>query len=307
MPKGTWQPNLSKPLADVLAEIGEVFPRAAEVVLAGEWRGSGRFCPAARYSLLVGGKRLRPALVILGAHATGMPRVSGHRLLSIAVAVEMIHTYSLIHDDLPCMDDDAIRRGAPTCHVAHGVADATWAGTALMVRAFQSLARGFFGTESLPVAARIMAEAAGFGGMVGGQWLDTELPASAVAPELFAEVHARKTAALIAGCCALGGLAGGSDDAAIRALCEYGSCLGRAFQAVDDLLDAMGDERMVGKRVGKDAAAGKLTAPSALGIEGTRTHVEGLAAQAVASLEPLSGPAIPLLRELAVQQSRRSN
>jgi geranylgeranyl pyrophosphate synthase len=292
----------------VLAEIGDAFGRFAERRVCGSWQGPSHLLPAARYSLLAGGKRLRPALVVLSAYATtDRPPATGDQLLSIAAAVEMIHTYSLIHDDLPCMDNDDRRRGAPTCHVVHGVPDATWAGTALLVGAFGSLSRGFSGTSRIPVAARVLGASAGLVGMVGGQWLDTELPGSGAPRAAFSEVHERKTSALIAGCCALGGLASSADDTTLDILHDYGRSLGLAFQAVDDLLDVTGDAEVMGKRAGKDAAAGKLTALAALGLDGAKRYADEMAARASACVAPLGGPATPLLQELTAYLGRRGH
>lgn len=306
MPKARWEPDLSRPLPEVRAEIRAVF-EGALARAADRLCDEGPFGPAARYSLLAGGKRLRPILVVLAAHAAGPSRAPTDRLLAVALAAEMIHTYSLIHDDLPCMDDDALRRGVSTCHVVFGVEAATWTGGTLLVAAFRLLREGFTDGAHLSAAARILADGAGFRGMVGGQWLDVELPRRGAPAGRFDEVHTRKTAALIAASCRLGGLAGGADDVGLNALWEYGICLGRAFQAVDDLLDTIGDEGTLGKGANKDAAAGKLTAPAALGVEGTRRYLDDLTGRAVEALASLRGPAVVLLRELVVDLSRRTN
>ncbi|MBN1424805.1 polyprenyl synthetase family protein [Candidatus Fermentibacteria bacterium] len=249
---------------------------------------------------------MRPSLIVLSAYSgSESPAIAGDSLLAIATAVEMVHTYSLIHDDLPCMDDDLMRRGIPTCHVAYGISDATWAGSALLIEAFVILAREFSASGCLPEAARVMGDAAGLEGMVGGQWLDTQLPGTGVSGDAFIEVHRRKTAALLQGCCTLGGLAGGVDEPAIVALRSFGECLGLAFQAIDDLLDVTGNERVVGKRVGKDAQAGKLTATATLGVEGARRYVDELIDLAMSALASLEGPAVPRLRDLAFHLGHR--
>ncbi len=305
MRKAPWPPDLSAPLDRVLSEIAEATEAALEEASSTGWVGSRRFLPPARYSLLSGGKRVRPGLVVLSAYAgTAAPRVSPEGLLAAAVAVEMMHTYSLIHDDLPCMDDDATRRGKATCHVRFGVDEATWAGASLLVASFASLQRACGDEQTLARAAQILGVATGFEGMVGGQWLDTVREDGCALPS-FEQVHRLKTASLMEACCRLGGVVAGCNEAVVEGLGGFGVHLGLAFQAMDDFLDATTDERTMGKRTGKDLSAGKITAVGALGVEGTRARVGALTQQAVASLGGLSGPAVPLLCDLARSLARR--
>lgn len=260
-------------------------------------------CPAdlleaLSYSLLAPGKRLRPALVVLAAEACG-----GGDPWPAACAVEMIHAYSLIHDDLPAMDDDDLRRGQPTCHKKFGEALAILAGDALQALAFQLLAEGY-PAATAAAGCRELARAAGAAGMVGGQAADLAWERSPVAAgertiEQLEFLHARKTGALIRASLRLGVLAAHADQPPSPALLErfddYGRCLGLAFQITDDLLDVEGHTEHAGKRVGKDAPRGKLTYPSLLGVDESRRRAERLGREARAALAPLGPAAEPLL------------
>jgi geranylgeranyl diphosphate synthase type II len=262
-------------------------------------------CPAVlmeamRYGLLAPGKRLRPLLVVLAAEAGG-GRASD--ALPAACAVEMVHAYSLIHDDLPAMDDDDLRRGQPTCHKQFGEALAILAGDALLTLAFQVLAESYAPATSAACCAQL-ARGAGAAGMVGGQvedlvW-DSRIapPGGRGTPATLADlegVHARKTGALFRSCLRLGLLAaqgerpGGPDPALRDGLDAYGHCFGQAFQITDDLLDVEGTQEQTGKRVHKDAARGKLTYPGFLGPAESRRLAEQLCRQAEAHLAPLGG------------------
>ena len=261
-----------------------------------------RLLEAMRYALLAPGKRLRPALVLLAAEAC-VGRAGWEAAAPAAVAVEMIHAYSLVHDDLPAMDDDDLRRGRPTCHRAFDEATAILCGDALQALAFETLAR------QLPpaVAGRgcaVLAAAAGAEALVGGQaddlaaergWI-ADLSASPAAEQVawLERVHTRKTGALFRSCLALGGLAVAADDAMLAALDAYGRAFGLAFQIADDLLDAEGSEAALGKRVGKDADRGKLTYPVVLGSGAARQRAESLARAAAASLAPCGPRGLPL-------------
>lgn len=258
---------------------------------------------AMSYSLLAPGKRLRPLLVLLATEAAGGDREDG---IPAAIAVEMVHTYSLIHDDLPAMDDDDLRRGLPTCHKRFGEALAILAGDALLTGAFQVLAEGC----SPAVAAVSIAElarGAGAAGMVAGQTLDLGAegkvpmmqPPKAVAD--LENIHRRKTGALFQSSLRLGLFAaqGERPDGSTRdALDTFGRAFGLAFQIADDLLDVQGASDRTGKRVGKDAARGKLTFPGLLGVDESRRQARQLYEQAAAALEPL-GPKARPLAELA--------
>jgi geranylgeranyl diphosphate synthase, type II len=257
---------------------------------------------AMRYSLLAPGKRLRPLLVVLAAEACG----DGSAPWPAASAVEMIHAYSLIHDDLPAMDDDDLRRGQPTCHKKFGEALAILAGDALQALAFQVLAEGYPpGTAA--ACCRELAKAAGAAGMVGGQVDDLawERPAGCKEErtvEGLEALHARKTGALIRASLRLGVLVARAPEAPDPGLLErfdaYGRRLGLAFQITDDLLDVEGQAEQAGKRLQKDAARGKLTYPGLLGVAESRRRAERLCREADEHLAPL-GAAAARLRALA--------
>jgi geranylgeranyl diphosphate synthase type II len=231
---------------------------------------------------------------------------AGEPALPAACALEMVHTYSLIHDDLPAMDDDDLRRGRPSCHKAFDEATAILAGDALLTLAFEVVAR-----EVRPGAAlrcvRILAEAAGAQGMVGGQMADlqaegrTETQGEPVEGTLAAleAIHRRKTGALLRAALRMGAAIAEATEPCVEALDRYGKAVGLAFQIVDDLLDVQGDATKLGKRVGKDSELGKWTYPRFLGIDGSRRRARQLAEEAVAALEPL-GPCGEHLRGLAL-------
>ena len=244
-----------------------------------------RLAEAMRYSVLAPGKRLRPTLALMAAEACGAdPAVA----LPGACALEMVHTYSLVHDDLPAMDDDDLRRGRPTLHRAFDEATAILAGDALLTLAFEVIARDVRPAEAAAASLRVLAEASGPAGMVGGQMadLEAETRTDATVPALEA-IHRRKTGALLRAALTIGGLAAGAPVAILDALDSYGRAVGLAFQVIDDLLDVEGDEAKLGKRVGKDQGLGKWTYPGLLGVDGSRKKAEELAEQAVAALGPL--------------------
>ena len=258
-----------------------------------------------RYSLLAGGKRLRPMLVLAAAEACGTrvglsPEDSGRLAMPAACAIELIHTYSLIHDDLPSMDNDTMRRGRPTSHVVHGEAMAILAGDGLLTEAFALLARdpeadtttnpAELGRRTLQVV-RIVAEAAGSAGMVGGQVLDLEAASNKGTPfdrESLPAMHARKTGALIRGSAIAGAVMAGADEAMTSAVDAYGESIGLAFQIVDDILDVEGESADLGKTAGKDAAAGKPTYPSIYGLAESRRLAASCIERAVESLDRAS-------------------
>ncbi len=257
---------------------------------------------AMRYSLFAGGKRLRPMLVI--ASAEGAAQVAGSSeaaardaALPAACAIEMIHTYSLIHDDLPSMDDDDLRRGRPTSHVVHGEGLAILAGDGLQAEAFSLMAREPQGLHPVLMARRLrvlamVAEAAGPAGMVGGQAIDLAAvdpgPSAARAPldaEGVKAMHARKTGALIRASVLAGAVMGGADDRLLATLDTYGTEIGLAFQIVDDILDVEGAAATLGKTAGKDQAAGKPTYPAFFGLDRSRELAAACHANARRALE----------------------
>jgi geranylgeranyl diphosphate synthase type II len=253
---------------------------------------------AMRYSVFAGGKRLRPILVIAGAEAVGAP---AEAVLPTACALEMIHTYSLIHDDLPAMDDDDYRRGRLTNHKVFGDAVAILAGDGLLTLAFRAIANNAatVGDARLVCAAVAeIADAAGTRGMVGGQVVDIESEGKTVAPETLEYIHVHKTAALIRGALRVGAMLGGGDGAAVAAITRAGERLGLAFQIVDDILDVEGNLAELGKTAGSDVRKKKATYPAIHGIDTSHVKARELIADAVASLAPL-GPAADPIRALA--------
>ncbi|MCY3022865.1 MAG: polyprenyl synthetase family protein [Planctomycetota bacterium] len=240
---------------------------------------------AMRYSIFAGGKRLRPALVFAAAEAVGGSREDG---APVACAAEMIHTYSLIHDDLPAMDDDDLRRGRPTCHKVFGEAMAILAGDALLTYAFEVLGHTPR-AEAVPAVVRAIARGVGTQGMVGGQVLDIEGEGKPATLETVSAIHAWKTAALIAACCEAGALAGGATPKECEHLRQYGREIGLAFQIVDDILDVTSSPEALGKTPGKDARMGKATYPAVMDLAKARAEADRLAAQALQALRVL-GP-----------------
>jgi len=265
---------------------------------------SERFWPspvsaAIRYSLLSTGKRLRPTLVVACYEAVGG---GSPAVVELAAAVEVVHAYSLVHDDLPCMDNDDLRRGRPTTHRAFDVRTATEAGYHMVALAARVLAAGMDALELDVERRRTIAlelfRAAGAGGMIGGQALDLEAEGRRLPAAALREIHRRKTGALIAASCVIGGLAAGAATAAREALRGYGADMGLAFQVYDDVLDATATSDQLGKTAGRDAALAKSTFVTLLGVGAARAEAERLAAQAVDRLRR-QGVVSPILVELA--------
>ncbi len=279
-----------------LAEAGDRINAALEDVLPPEDSAPQRLSAAMRYSVLGGGKRIRPTLVFATAQCCGG---TGEMALHPALAVELIHAYSLVHDDLPAMDDDDLRRGQPTCHVAFDDATAILAGDALQSLAFDQLTRAPLDADARLRMVEILADAAGHRGMVGGQALD--LAATGVALELaeLEQMHRRKTGALIEASVALGALAAGrTDPTTLESARRYGRAIGLAFQVKDDLLDVEASTDTLGKPQGSDQAGNKSTYCSLLGTDRARELLAELEAEAVASLAGLPGDT-ELLRDIA--------
>lgn len=240
---------------------------------------------AVRYSLLGEGKRLRPLLVIAAYRAAS----GAGDCTALAAAVEVVHAYSLVHDDLPCMDDDAVRRGRPTTHVVYGAPVATLAGVAMVPLAARAALEG---AEALglprPVRRAIVLElmqASGAGGMVGGQLLDLETEGRDLSIRELEGIHRAKTGALIRAAVRIGGLAASLGDAGMEALTRYGEAVGLAFQIADDVLDATATTETLGKTAGRDAQRGKRTYPALLGVDGARSRAAALAEDACAALD----------------------
>jgi geranylgeranyl diphosphate synthase type II len=256
-----------------------------------------RLAAAMRYSLFAGGKRIRPILCMAAAEAVGG---AAEEVLPCACALEMIHTYSLIHDDLPAMDNDDYRRGKPTSHVVFGEALAILAGDALLTEAFRLLAD----PGSIPAAppARrlevigLIARAAGDTGMVGGQVLDVLGEGQVLDLYALTDIHRRKTGALLTVSVVTGALLAGADTGQLAALERYGRQIGLAFQIADDILNVAGDSALMGKRTGSDVSRGKTTFPVLLGLEASRARLADLVSGAVTEAQGLGARAVPLAR-----------
>ena len=245
---------------------------------------TARISEAMRYSLLGGGKRIRPYLTYAFARlAGGDPGTA----LDFGCALEMVHAYSLIHDDLPAMDNDVLRRGRPTCHVAYGEATAILAGDALLTHAFSVLSNTDAPDGAVRRATAELADAAGYAGMVGGQTLDMLTEGKTVTRETLVKLQRLKTGALIRAACRLGCLSGGVFDGELYTAADrYAEKIGLAFQVIDDVLDGVGDPAMLGKSVGKDEASGKTTWLSLLGETGARAYATRLTDEAIAAVAP---------------------
>jgi geranylgeranyl diphosphate synthase type II len=256
-------------LDEILREVRGLVDEALDRYLPGGAPTPPVLAESMRYSVFAGGKRIRPVLVLLGCRACGGQDADA---LPAAAAVEMIHTYSLIHDDLPAMDDDELRRGQPTNHVRFGEAVAILAGDALLTHAFEVIATGTPRKERVPRIIEVLARAAGPEGMVGGQVLDLAAEGQKQDTDLLNSIHALKTAALLGASARIGGEAAGADPRVSRALEEYGVRLGLAFQAIDDVLDEEGSAETLGKTAGKDRRSAKVTSASLYGLEGARSR-----------------------------------
>ena len=253
----------------------------------GEWPAT--IHRAVRYSLFAGGKRIRPLLVLAAAEASGG---EDRDALPLACAVELIHTYSLVHDDLPAMDDDDLRRGKPTSHKVFGEAIAILAGDALLTRAFHLLAEVPADAPAEVVRRRLAAaaalgEAAGTTGLIGGQVMDLESEGVTLDAASLERLHRAKTGALLGACVRGGALLAGASRDDFAALAAYAGAIGLAFQVVDDVLDATADDAALGKTAGKDARAGKATYVSVHGLGDARRIAASLLAQAHAAIAPL--------------------
>ena len=262
---------------------------------------------AMRYSVLSGGKRLRPVMTLEFARLCGL---DWHKAVPVGCALELVHTYSLIHDDLPCMDDDDLRRGLPTVHVKWDEATAVLAGDALQALAFELLVPE--DASQIPVTmqaelCRLLARAAGSEGMAGGQAIDLASVGLALTQDQLRNMHRLKTGALLQASVMMGVACGVSTAAAQKALADYGAALGLAFQVVDDILDVVADSATLGKTAGKDAAADKPTYVSLLGLERAQAYAQELLAEAHAALGRSGLPDTRALAALADMVVRRSH
>jgi geranylgeranyl diphosphate synthase type II len=251
---------------------------------------------AMRYSVQAGGKRVRPILCLESARIFSADVT---RVLTVACALEFIHTYSLIHDDLPALDNDDLRRGKPTCHKKFGEATAILAGDALLTLAFETLANASIDpARRVAILSHVAASAGTVNGMVGGQVADLEAEGRAIRPADLEYIHRSKTAALIRASVVSGAIGGGADDEDVTRLKSFGETIGWAFQVVDDILDVEESSAALGKTAGKDAAQQKATYPSLFGLEKSRQFAKELEARAMAEIEPY-GARAARLRELA--------
>ena len=269
-----------------------------------EDKGQGIIYEACRYSAMAGGKRLRPALVLEFCRVCGGDQQAA---LPFACALEMIHTYSLIHDDLPCMDDDDLRRGKPTNHKVYGEATAVLAGDGLLDLAFETASdpknTAMVSAETQVQAIRALSRASGMDGMIGGQVLDMAAEETRISLDQLKTLQELKTGALIGVAAQLGCLIGHASEEQMAAALEYARCIGLAFQIQDDILDIEGDAETFGKSIGSDAENGKSTYPSLLGLERCHELVHELSQQAVDALTPFTDAGI--LPELALSLADR--
>ncbi len=255
---------------------------------------------AMRYSVMAGGKRLRPILALTAyEYCHGSTEQEDPPIYRAAAALEMVHTYSLIHDDLPCMDDDDLRRGIPTCHKKFGEAVAVLAGDALHVLAFGLLAE----TGSTQAVGEL-AHAIGTSGMIGGQVADVEAEGREVTRDDIINIHTKKTAALIRCSVRLGALLAGAEPALFEKLTQYGEKIGLAFQIIDDILDIEGDQKLLGKNTGSDSKNQKATFPKAVGLEEARQEASRLIDESLALFEKNDEN---MLKELAIYIGKRQS
>ncbi|KWX74944.1 polyprenyl synthetase [Paenibacillus riograndensis] len=273
-PAGT---SLRQPLKEYIAEISSLVMNELEAALPEEWSVPGNLKDAMNYSLQAGGKRLRPLLVIAACEALGGSRQAA---LPVAAAIEMVHTYSLIHDDLPAMDNDDYRRGKLTNHKVYGEATAILAGDALLTHAFYSVVQasrkhGVPAEHALSVVEDL-AEMAGPRGMVGGQIADMEGEQGLTSLEQLQYIHRHKTGDLIVFSLTAGGRIAGADSRQLQALRDFGTHIGLAFQIQDDILDLVGDEGKLGKKTGSDLKQQKVTYPYFIGLDASRDEVKRL-------------------------------
>ena len=294
-------------LAAYRRTIDDALASVCEIELEPVARSAKDVAAAIRYSLLGGGKRFRGILFLAAYYASaGEGKAS-----ALAAAIEIVHAYSLVHDDLPCMDDDDVRRGRPTVHRVFGVKTATLAGVTMVplaaltaTKAARSLGLGAQSVGS--IVAQLM-RASGGGGMIGGQLLDLEGEGRPLDLAEMERIHRSKTGALIAAAAVIGGLATGhATEATLAALARYGAALGLAFQIADDVLDVTATTDVLGKTAGRDVALGKSTYPALLGVEGARQRAEALIADGCSALDD-SGLLTPLLDRIAHFVVRRSS
>jgi farnesyl diphosphate synthase len=292
-------------LAERMAVVAEAVELELDRLLPHPAGGQARLQEAMRYAVLGGGKRLRPFLVAAGAELLDVPSA---RALRVGAAVELIHGYSLVHDDLPAMDDALTRRGQPSCHRRFDEATAILVGDALQSLAFEVLAQPATHPDPAIRCALVqkLARAAGVAGMCGGQMIDLEAEGRALTMPQVLELQRLKTGALLEFACEAGAVLGGAPETALEVLRAYAADLGLAFQIQDDLLDVTGDAALAGKDLGRDAAAGKATVVGLLGVEGARARLGELSASADRHLQRL-GREVAVLHQVFEFVISRSN
>lgn len=292
---------MEKSFTDIMNQDLEMIEAYLENAISGE-RHYADLQEAMNYSLLAGGKRIRPVLTLESCRMCGG---DVEKALPFAAALEMIHTYSLVHDDLPAMDNDDLRRGRPTNHVVYGEATAILVGDALLTAAFEQLAGAQLPAERVVEAVACLSKAAGHEGMVGGQALDMAGEGHAVTKQELEQLQSLKTGALISAAAQLGCIAAGGSQAQREWLNQYAQALGRAFQIRDDMLDVIGSDDELGKPVGSDHINEKNTFVTALGLDGCAALVDQLTQQAVRALDNFEDPGFHIW--LAEKMARRSN
>lgn len=266
-----------------------------------------RLCSSMNYSLLAGGKRIRPVLCMSGAELFGL---SYEAVFPMALALEMVHTASLIHDDLPCMDNDSLRRGKPTNHKVYGETLALLAGDALFLYSFETALTGLmklnFDAERVEKALLVFAQALGPVGICGGQVLDSDRESQSSDRDFVSKIASMKTMVLIRAALCTGAILGGADRSDLQCLMKYGENVGLAFQISDDVLDCTGSQEKMGKTLGKDEEQNKITFVRAYGIEGARQKIHSLTLEADAQLDHF-GDKAAFLKSLALYLENRSN
>lgn len=286
--QGLMREAMAESISRTLKTFATDFDRRLESYLSPSSDAPGGLVEAIHYSALTPGKRIRPYMVIRCCELVGGESSDAD---PVAAAVECVHAFSLIHDDLPAMDDDELRRGRPTCHKKFGEATAILAGDALVVLAFELIAQHVQDASRVKEMVLELARGAGWTGMIGGQSADLEGQSQAPTLELTKNIHKRKTARLFESACRLGAIAGGGGDEASSGLGRYGQFVGRAFQIADDLLDLTSTAGVLGKSVGKDSRASKQTYPLCVGLDRSRAAAGEAVEAAISVLEPFGSEA----------------
>ena len=287
-------PSSTEHALQLLQQHGQAVSAYFEKILARQKEAPPRLREAIEYSLTAGGKRLRPTLVLETYAACSGERVANASALAAAAAIELVHTFSLVHDDLPAMDDDDLRRGKPTSHKVFGEAMAILAGDAMVSMAFELIATDADPKLAGPLIAEL-ALATGPQGMIGGQVLDIDGENQSLSLDQLQHLHRMKTGALLTAACRLGAICAGASDPCLEKVTQFGRHLGLAFQIVDDILDVTSTPEQLGKATGKDQAKGKNTNPSLLGLEASRKEAAKQLAAAVQAIAPLGEAAAGLV------------